>query len=79
MKSSWIFWQIGVKVPLGAGANPTKFGVNQPIFVRSRNNNITKMIPQKQFKLPQMSNFFAKLGRSIPRGRGQSYTTFVEV
>jgi hypothetical protein len=36
------FLQIGCHEPLGVGANPTKFGVNQPIFVRSQNNDITK-------------------------------------
>jgi hypothetical protein len=39
IKSSCILLQIGGNQPLGAGANPTKFGVNRPtisMFAKSR-------------------------------------------
>jgi hypothetical protein len=45
-----IFLQIGGNQPLWAGPNPTKSGVNWPIFVTSRKDDRDKTIFAKNSK-----------------------------
>jgi hypothetical protein len=80
------FLQIGGNEPLGAGANPTKFGVNWTIismFAKKRFREIAifakKRFCKKQFNT---SNFhkccsiFLQIGGDLPLGLGVNPTNF---